>query len=107
MLKDLVFFTLNDFSQDDGGTVRIYGILNSIAKSGKKLKKEITDLPKITVQNIRNKILYYNLVGRDIVFFEYIDNSIGYILKKLHVIDDYINDIHGVASIEFKYKENK
>ena len=147
MLKDLVFFTLNDFTKDDGGTVRMYGILNTIAKTGKnvilisnannyehfnsnvkhiQLDRKVSKLEKkylqfvlgilpfflgriltfLTIQNIKNKILYHNLVGRDIVFFEYMDNSIGYMLKRLHVVDDCINDIHGVASIEFKYKIN-
>jgi len=147
LLRDLVFFTLNDFTKDDGGTVRMYGILNAIAKTGKNvilisnaseyknfhtnikhvcLEKNVTKFEKkylqfllgvfpyfivrlltyFTVQNIKRKILYHNLVGRDIVFFEYLDNSIAYILKRLHVIDDYINDIHGVSSIEFEYKTN-
>jgi|AGTN01.1.fsa_nt_gi Glycosyltransferase len=38
-----------------------------------------------------------------IFFFEYLDNSIGYILKKAGIIDHYINDIHGVSTIEFDY----
>ncbi len=145
MLRDYIFFTLNDFSKDDGGTVRMYGILNALAKTGKNvilisntmnysnfhedikhvnLEKKVTKFEKkylqfilgvfpyflvriftfFMVRNIKNKILEYNLVGRDMIFFEYLDNSIGFILKKLHVIDDYINDIHGVSTIEFKYK---
>lgn len=145
MLRDLVFFTLNDFSKDDGGTVRMYGILNAIAKTGKNvillsnatnysnfhnsikhvnLEKRINKFEKkylqfllgilpyfmvrilafFMIQKIRNKILYYNLVGRDIVFFEYLDNSMAYVLKQVGVIDNYINDIHGIASIEFSNK---
>lgn len=39
-----------------------------------------------------------------IYFFEYLDNSIGYFLKKNNVIRDYINDLHGVATLEFKFQ---
>jgi glycosyltransferase involved in cell wall biosynthesis len=36
-----------------------------------------------------------------IIFFEYLDNSIAYVLKKKHIIPHYINDIHGIATMEF------
>jgi glycosyltransferase involved in cell wall biosynthesis len=39
-----------------------------------------------------------------IYFCEYLDNSIGYFLKKSGVIKDYINDLHGVATLEFKFQ---
>jgi len=145
MLNDFVFFTLNDFSKDDGGTVRMYGILNSIATLNKNvilisnaseytnfnknikhvnLEKKVSKLEKkyyqfllgilpfflvriltfFIIDKIKEKILYHNLVSRDIVFFEYMDNSVAYTLKRLHIVDNYINDIHGVASIEFGYK---
>lgn len=39
-----------------------------------------------------------------IYFFEYLDNSMGYFLKKNNVIQDYINDLHGVATLEFKFQ---
>ena len=31
---DYVFFTLNNFSHDEGGTVRIRGIVNALAECG-------------------------------------------------------------------------
>lgn len=37
-----------------------------------------------------------------VIFFDYLDNSIGYLLKKSGKIKHYINDIHGIATIEFK-----
>jgi glycosyltransferase involved in cell wall biosynthesis len=41
-------------------------------------------------------------VGKDPVYFlDYLDNSIGYVLKKKNFITKYINDIHGIATIEF------
>jgi len=39
-----------------------------------------------------------------IYFFEYLDNSIGYWLKANGVINGYINDIHGVATLEFSFQ---
>jgi glycosyltransferase involved in cell wall biosynthesis len=41
-----------------------------------------------------------------IYFFEYLDNSIGYCLKSQNIIKDYINDLHGVATLEFKFQSN-
>src|SRR5690606_11201861 len=42
-----------------------------------------------------------------IIFFEYLDNSIGYWLKKNKVVGSYINDIHGIASNEFIFQRKK
>lgn len=39
-----------------------------------------------------------------VIFCEYLDNSIAYILKKKGTIKNYINDLHGIATIEFKYQ---
>jgi glycosyltransferase involved in cell wall biosynthesis len=33
-LKEFIFFTVNDFSKDSGGTIRMYGIINALAKLG-------------------------------------------------------------------------
>lgn len=43
----------------------------------------------------------------EIIFFEYLDNSIGYWLFKNRVIDSYVNDIHGVATLEFSFQAQK
>ena len=40
----------------------------------------------------------------NIIFFEYLDNSMGYWLKKNQIIKGYINDIHGIAPEEFKFQ---
>ncbi len=41
----------------------------------------------------------------NIIFFEYLDNSFGYFLNKENNINNYINDIHGLAVLEFQYKK--
>lgn len=38
-----------------------------------------------------------------VFFFDYLDNSIGYVLKKNRLIDSYVNDVHGIATIEFDF----
>lgn len=40
-----------------------------------------------------------------IFFFEYLDNSIGYLLKKTGKIGHYITDIHGIAPVEFGHQK--
>lgn len=39
-----------------------------------------------------------------IYFFEYLDNTLGYLLKKKNIISCYVNDLHGIATAEFKYQ---
>ena len=54
------------------------------------------------------KVLKTNQVDNNkIYFFEYLDNSLGYILKKRKFIKHYVNDIHGIATIEFEYQFKK
>lgn len=144
-MKNFVFFTLNDFSKDGGGTVRMKGVLNAlseknevvlisnatdISKFNKNIKHIVLNLPfnkkdKRFFQfclswcpNFINKILFRKLlislkqklkendIKSDVIFFEYLDNSIGYFLWKNKIIENYINDTHGIALIEFKYKNN-
>jgi glycosyltransferase involved in cell wall biosynthesis len=145
---DYVFFTLNNFSHDDGGTVRIKGIVNALAECGMqvtlisnmknddgfhqrvnhidlnynltKTKKRLFQLSLSVLPNILHKWLFRRLllvinesikknsITRSlIIFFEYIDNSIGYCLKRNKIINSYTNDIHGIAPLEFKLKESK
>jgi glycosyltransferase involved in cell wall biosynthesis len=40
----------------------------------------------------------------EIIFFEYLDISIGYLLKKNNLIKNYICDVHGLVPSEFKQK---
>jgi glycosyltransferase involved in cell wall biosynthesis len=40
-----------------------------------------------------------------IYFFEYLDNSIAYWLFRNGLIDAYINDLHGVVPLEFKFQQ--
>jgi len=46
-------------------------------------------------------------MNQKIYFFEYLDNSIAYVLKKKSIISAYVNDIHGVATIEFQYQKKQ
>lgn len=138
----MVLFTLNNFTKDDGGTVRMRGILNALAQRNieitllsnaqnytvfddkinhiyldcmidKNQKRYIQTLlsisPKIfysfIFKSLLSKITPKVQGYREIIFFEYLDNSIGYLLKSQRAIERYINDIHGIAPLEFKYKK--
>lgn len=59
---------------------------------------------KRPLTKIIKKINDYNTPDYQYVFFEYLDNSIGYLLKKSKRIRSYINDIHGISTIEFDYQ---
>lgn len=47
-----------------------------------------------------------NVCESKLIFCEYLDNSIAYVLKKQKKIKNYINDLHGIATIEFKYQRD-
>ena len=51
-----------------------------------------------------NEIFKNKFDNEPIYFFEYLDNSIGYCLKSNKSIKSYINDIHGIATSEFKFQ---
>ncbi len=40
--------------------------------------------------------------AKEIYSFEYLDNTLAYLLKKQGFIDRYVNDIHGMAPLEFE-----
>jgi len=145
-MSKFIFFTFNDFSKDGGGTIRMYGILNSLAKLNEEVilisnannnlsnfdknikyiffNKKISKRQKRFFQlciaifpNFINKLIFRSLLvnfknqvpshyRENIIFFEYLDNSFGYFLWKNKLIKHYINDTHGIATIEFKYKFN-
>ena len=46
MAKRFVFFSMNDFVNEGGGTIRMQGILNELAKSGQEV---------IFISNAENK----------------------------------------------------
>lgn len=139
--KKFIFFTLNNFTLDGGGRVRIYGILNALAKDGKEVilisncidttkfhtnikhipfdfnlsikQKKIFQLFLAIFPNFVNKVLFQHYIKhfknkipqqlqKEIIFLEYLDNSLGYFYKKNKCITSYINDIHGIAPLEFK-----
>ncbi|WP_276504479.1 glycosyltransferase family 4 protein [Terrimonas pollutisoli] len=52
----------------------------------------------------RLKYLFIPYKNSTVYFFEYLDNSIGYWLNRNGLIGGYINDLHGVAVLEFDYQ---
>lgn len=144
-MKTFVFFTLRNWNVVGGGSIRIYGIVNALAKQGHKvilisgiedysqfhpsiehirinnkftkkaqLQGLISILPAGWVfsffSNVFNEVLNavkkVNVSDYQLYSFEYLDNSIAYVLKKTGKIDHYYNDIHGISTIEFDYQKN-
>jgi glycosyltransferase involved in cell wall biosynthesis len=139
-----VFFSMRDFLDDGGGTIRMYGILNSIAAQGHEVifisntkrydcfNQKITHVPvnffnqyqsdkrkfqfllsilpaafvymiyKKLFDRISQVLKDACLTDQVIISFEYLDNSIVYVLKKQNKIKGYINDTHGIPTVEFK-----
>ncbi|NGM89530.1 glycosyltransferase family 4 protein, partial [Parapusillimonas sp. SGNA-6] len=137
-----IFFTLRDFNKVGGGAIRIYGVLNALAESGKQVvlisnaknhDQFHPSIRHITLHiGFKRKALLQGLLAflpstimtwlfpqlfsrcndifthvdqnnSKLFFFEYLDNSIGYILKRSGIINHYVNDVHGVSTIEFDY----
>lgn len=146
-MQKFVFFTMNDFQKEGGGTIRMLGIINELAKihdditlisNIKDPSKVAQNVKLIPVQfecsrNDKRKFQFllgafdYKRINRSFpalleklesvfqpidpnsqfIFFEYLDNSIGYWLKKNGIINSYINDVHGIASNEFDFQAKK
>lgn len=47
-----------------------------------------------------------NVGNMPVCFFDYLDNTIGYLLKAKGIIKSYINDIHGISTIEQSYQRS-
>lgn len=58
----------------------------------------------VFIQRLRYIIQQNSLGNRKMIFFEYLDNTIGYVLKRKGIIAGYINDLHGIATVEFKFQ---
>jgi glycosyltransferase involved in cell wall biosynthesis len=143
--KEFIFFTLNVFQNEGGGTIRMYGVVNELAKQGHKvtLISNANSLEKFhpNIYHIsfghpfsrRDKRLFQfvvgifpgststiifsklfkhvfnvfkenNLLGRPVYFFEYLDNTIGYLMRLKGWIPAYYNDLHGMPTLEFKFR---
>jgi glycosyltransferase involved in cell wall biosynthesis len=139
---------MNNFQKEGGGTIRMLGIINELAKikdSDITLISNIKDRTKVdsSVKHIpisfefspKEKRKFQFLLGlfglkntnrtykkqlsiladifsrmdknSQFIFFEYLDNSIGYWLKMNRIISGYTNDIHGIASHEFAFQAKK
>jgi glycosyltransferase involved in cell wall biosynthesis len=148
ILKNLYFFSMNDFSLTDGETVRAIGIIEALVEKGhyvtlisnaiemnkfpNKVKhifinKKLSKYEKRKFQSILAilpfifvKIFYKEfykhfdqifkdnlLSNKEIIFFEYFDNTLAYYFKMNHLIDSCINDIHGIAPLEFWYTKQR
>lgn len=142
-IKEYYFLTLNDFSKEGGGTIRMYSIVNTLAQKGHKITlfsnaqdyskfhHHIQHIPihhkvgptkKRAFQFLLSKfsiatlnlsfIALKNKLGKalkgyedkTIYTFEYLDNSVGYWLYKNKMIANYINDIHGISTVEFDFE---
>lgn len=142
-----VFFTMHNFRKEGGGTIRMLGIINELAKVNNEivLVSNIEDQSKVS-ENVthiaidfpfsqddkrkfqfllsifgtkavnkkfsslleRLSLIYRTFDKNDyFIFFEYLDNSVGYWLYKNNVISSYINDVHGIASNEFDFQTKK
>lgn len=146
-MEKFVFFTMNDFQKEGGGTIRMLGIINELAKlnteivlisnihNPSKVNSKVKHIPigiefsrqdkrkfqfylgtldykklNQTYPELKNRL---NSIFQELdrnpkfIFFEYLDNSIGYWLKKNEVIKGYVNDIHGIASNEFDFQAKR
>jgi glycosyltransferase involved in cell wall biosynthesis len=143
--RNLIFFTLNNFQKEGGGTIRMYGLLNQLAKDGKEVilisnasnhalfhpaikhinlnhpfdatdKRKFQALVGVTpvfvstaiysrlFDNIQKVLSENGFIGRSIYFLEYLDNTVGYLLRKKKLVSAYYNDLHGIPTIEFKFR---
>lgn len=136
--RNFIFLTMNDFTKDGGGSVRIYGIVNALAENGCEvalvsntlypdkfhpavrhvdIKRTISKKDKKIIQGLVSwfpgwvaALIYRKLLRRlsecmegvDTVYsFEYLDNTLAYLLKSQGYISHYVNDTHGMAVLEF------
>ncbi|WP_293892619.1 glycosyltransferase family 4 protein [Flavobacterium sp.] len=143
-MSRFVFFSMNNFEHEGGGTIRMLGIMNELSKRNhevifisntKKFHLFEKNIKHVTINfslSRKDKRIFQGLLGllpnfimcliyaklfnklrqifkdkfdkETIYFFEYLDNSIGYCLKSINIITNYINDLHGVATLEFKFQ---
>ena len=61
--------------------------------------KKLSHIERVFVDNLEH-------INGDYVFCEYLDNSVGYYLKKSGIINGYVNDLHGIATNEFANQQS-
>ncbi len=101
-------------SNSDGRGAFLPGIqhysINYIFTQKKQFQGLLALLPVFLVKLIFPKLFSslsksFKEVGisnEPVCFFDYLDNSIGYFAKATGLVQNYINDTHGIATIEFK-----
>lgn len=87
-------------------------IVNLNANINKRVFQFIVAYFPIKIVNLlfKKQLTYFKqtLEGeKNILFFEYLDITIGYWLKMNKVIDKYFCDVHGIAHLEFELNETK
>lgn len=111
--KDVIFISnATNFANFDS-RIKHISIQHSISGNKKaKLQALAGVLPARIVVKFYSKLFEdiecalenANALHSKVYFFEYLDNTIGYLLKKKGLISKYINDLHGIATTEFKYQ---
>lgn len=107
-----VIFISNTMKYDNfASSIKHIFIDFPFSRQDKRIFQGLLGVFPIPIINMKYKALLnrlQNLLGqfRDeyIYFFEYLDNSIGYWLSENKLIKGYINDLHGVATLEFKFQ---
>ena len=51
--------------------------------------------------NIEKALAEARATNQTVFFFDYLDNTVGYVLKQMGKIAGYLNDVHGIATTEF------
>ncbi len=135
---------MNNFCKEGGASIRIIGILNSLASRDYDIvfmsncipekrylfhpniqhipinypfsRREkgsfqflLSIFPLVVVNliyaqflNLLKNKFQENSFDNNVVFFEYLDNSIAYWLHYNKIINRYIDDLHGIAPVEFE-----
>lgn len=102
-MKSFVFFTMNDFQKEGGGTIRMLGIINELAKTESKiiLISNLKDTSKVDA-NIQHISINYEFSREDKRKFQFILGLFGY--KKLN--SDFSQFLERLRAV-FDSLENK
>lgn len=83
------------------------------SRSDKRLFQGVVGLSPMQLSTLIYKKLFerifqlmqeQELMGKPMYFLEYLDNTIGYLMKRKGWIPFYYNDLHGIPTMEFKFR---